>query len=369
MGDLKVNTYRIGVLHGDGIGREIVEANQLVLEASLKKSGVHAEFVELPMGWEGIQVDDTPLSQKTKDALAECDGWILGPHDSVSYPEKYRQERNPSGELRHYFDLFSNVRPAKKLAKTESLIEDIDLVIYRENTEGYYVDRNMHTGIGEFQVTADVAVTTGVFTRKAIERIARAAFEASMERRKKVTIVHKANVIRLGSGMFLDICKEIAKEYPDVKVDDYHIDAMVAHLVRRAEDFDVIVTENMFGDILSDLTGELAGSLGLAPSINASETQAMAQAAHGSAPDIEGKNIANPIGIMHSTVMLLEWLGKQHQDKRLARTAKLMEDSIEAALLKGIATKDLGGDATTSSFAKAVREEVLESDTAVSSKY
>ncbi|WP_249869156.1 isocitrate/isopropylmalate dehydrogenase family protein [Oceanobacillus saliphilus] len=360
-----MKTYRIGVLPGDGIGKEITDANQLVLEVTLEKAGVLAEYVHLPMGFEGIEKEGTPLSQATKDQLDTCDAWILGPHDSVSYPEKFKQERNPSGELRHYFDLFSNVRPAKKMPKTKSLIEDIDLVIYRENTEGYYVDRNMYAGLGEFQVTPDVAVSTGVFTRKAIERIAHAAFKAAMVRKKKVTIVHKANVIRLGSGLFLNVCKEVGENYPEVTVDDYHIDAMAAHLVRRAGDFDVIVTENMFGDILSDLTGELAGSLGLAPSINANETQAMAQAAHGSAPDIEGKDIANPIGIMHSTVMLLEWLGNKHDDERLKDAAKLMEKSIEATVLSDIVTGDLGGSASTSSFAKAVENEVRKSEQAI----
>lgn len=357
-----MKTYRIGVLAGDGIGKEIIEANQIVLHAILEKVDVTTEFLQLPMGREAIEKEHTPLSQETKDQLDTCDAWILGPHDSVSYPDRFKQERNPSGELRHYFDLFSNVRPAKKMPKTKSLVEDIDLVIYRENTEGYYVDRNMYAGLGEFQVTPDVAVSTGVFTRKAIERIARAAFNAAVERKKKVTIVHKANVIRLGSGLFLNVCKEVAEEYPDVSVDDYHIDAMAAHLVRRPEDFDVIVTENMFGDILSDLTGELAGSLGLAPSINASETKAMAQAAHGSAPDIEGKDIANPIGIMHSTVMLLEWLSMKHKDVRLKDAARLMEKSIDTTVRNNIVTSDLGGTASTSSFAEAVENEVRKSE-------
>ncbi|GAK12367.1 LOW QUALITY PROTEIN: 3-isopropylmalate dehydrogenase [Geomicrobium sp. JCM 19039] len=353
-----MNSYKVAVLAGDGIGKEIIEANQQVVEACIDATVLDIEWIALPMGWEGIHKEGTPLSEKTKETLQTCDAWILGPHDSAAYPQQFKGERNPSGELRHHFDLFANVRPAKSMPKSNARISDMDLVIYRENTEGYYVDRNMHTGLGEFKVTEDVVVSTGVFTRKAITRIAEAAFEAAMERRKKVTIVHKANVIRLGTGFFLDVCREVAEKYPEVDVDDYHIDAMAAHLVRRGGDFDVIVTENMFGDILSDLTGELAGSLGIAPSINTSKTQAMAQAAHGSAPDIEGKNIANPIGMMHSTVMLFEWLAKKHDDERLTRVARKMEESIARTIHRNIVTPDLGGSATTSSFAEAVCAEV-----------
>lgn len=180
-----------------------------------------------------------------------------------------------------------------------------------------------------------------------------------MGRRKKVTIVHKANVVRLGTGLFKKVCLEVAKDFPEVEVDDYHVDAMAAHLVRRIHDFDVIVTENMFGDILSDLTGELVGSLGLAPSINTNNSQAMAQAAHGSAPDIAGKGLANPTGIMLSTVMLLDWLGKKHDDNHLVELAKAIEAAIVTAMEKGETTADLGGSETTNSFAKAVANYII----------
>lgn len=168
--------------------------------------------------------------------------------------------------------------------------------------------------------------------KKAITRITHAAFQRAVERRGKVTIVHKANVIKLGSGLFLRTCQEVAKAYPQVEVEDIHIDAMAAHLVRRAGDFDVIVTENMFGDILSDLAGELVGSLGMAPSLNCNENQAMAQAAHGSAPDIAGQNIANPMGMILSTVMLCNWLHVKYQDERLKQTASLIEHTLGETL-------------------------------------
>jgi 3-isopropylmalate dehydrogenase len=306
------------------------------------------------MGWEGIEKHGEPIPNVTKDKLLECHGWIMGPHDSSAYPPEHKEKRNPSGELRHHFDLYANIRPSKTISGIKSVVGEADLVIFRENTEGFYPDRNMHAGLGEYMITPDVAVVNGVFTRKAAERIAHAAFRMAMKRKRKVTIVHKANVIRLGYGLFLDTCREVGKQYPEVVVDDYHIDAMAAHLVRRAKDFDVIVTTNMFGDILSDLAGELVGSLGLAPSINTNDQQAMAQAAHGSAPDIAGKNIANPVGELLSTVMLLDWLSSRHHDQDLYRVARLTEQAIMDTMEAGICTRDLGGTASTTEFTAAI---------------
>jgi 3-isopropylmalate dehydrogenase len=197
-------------------------------------------------------------------------------------------------------------------------------------------------------------MSLSVFTRPAIERIARGAFELAMARHRKVSIVHKANVLAMTTGLFREICYEVAKEFPAVAVEDYHVDAMAAHLVRHPGDFDVIVAENMFGDILSDLSGELAGSLGVAPSINASDTIAMAQAVHGAAPDIAGMGTANPIAMILSTGMLLEWLGHKHADESLLIAAKAMETAVEAALASGVLTPDLGGTATTAEVEAAV---------------
>lgn len=354
-----LKTYHLGVLNGDGIGPEIVDATTKTLKAASKKVGnVLFHFEELPMGWPAIHEYNNPVPNITKEKLAKMDGWIMGPHDSAAYPAAHKENRNPSGELRHFFDLYANVRPTKSMPGIESVVNGADLVIYRENTEGFYSDRNMYVGTGEWQITPDVVVSTGVFTRKAIDRIARAAFEMAMKRKKKVTIVHKANVIRLGSGLFKSVCLDVAEEYPEVQVNDYHIDAMAVHLVRRIQDFDVIVTENMYGDILSDLTGELAGSLGLAPSINTNANQAMAQAAHGSAPDIAGENIANPVGIMLSTVMLLQWLGNTHKDDHLFVLANLLKSAIYKKIEEGICTPDLGGKETTTSFAEAIIAEI-----------
>ncbi|GIP39052.1 3-isopropylmalate dehydrogenase [Paenibacillus sp. J31TS4] len=351
--------YRIGVLYGDGIGPEIVQATVDVMTAAASRiGGVVFDWVELPMGLTAIQEYGDPIPEETKQMLASCDGWIMGPHDSASYPVEHKEKRNPSGELRHHFDLYANIRPSKTMRGIRSVVNQADLVIFRENTEGFYADRNMFLGAGEFMPSPDTAISVGVFTKKAAERIAHAAFQMAMTRRKRVSIVHKANVIKLGYGLFLNTCYDISKHYPEVAVDDYHIDAMAAHLVRRAADFDVILTTNMFGDILSDLAGELVGSLGLSPSLNASEDKAMAQAAHGSAPDIAGQNKANPIGEMLSAVMLLDWLSTRFGDKRVGEVGKLVESSIQQLLEERLCTPDLGGRATTTEFTQALIQKI-----------
>jgi hypothetical protein len=234
--------------------------------------------------------------------------------------------------------------------------------LQRENTEGFYADRNTYAGTGEFMPTPDVAIMHGIITRTATERIAHSAFQLARSRTKQLTIVHKANVLKMTTGLFRDVCKEVAHQYPDVTVNDFHVDAMTVHLVRRANKFDVIVTENMFGDILSDLAGEVAGSLGIAPSINSSDTHAMAQAAHGSAPDIAGKNIANPIAMILSSAMLLRWLSAKFGDEKVLAAAELVEKAIEANVLYGPTTKDMGGTAGTCDFADAVVSRITSLD-------
>ena len=353
----QVGHYRLGVLHGDGIGPEIVPATvETIQAAAARTGGVTFEWVELPMGWAALREDGTAMPERTNATLAGCYGWIMGPHDSASYPAEEQGRRNPSGELRHHFDLFANIRPARGYRGVPAIAPDADLIIVRENTEGFYPDRNMYAGAGEWMPTPDIALSVGVFTRAATKRIARVACQLAMRRRKGVSIVHKANVIRLAYGLFLDECRSVARDFPEVRVDAYHIDAMAAHLVRRAADFDVIVTTNMFGDILSDLAGELTGSLGLAPSINAGADRAMAQTAHGSAPDIAGQGIANPAGAILSAAMLLRWLGERHDDAVVGAVGEAVDGAVARALSSGVHTRDLGGDVGTAAFTAAVIE-------------
>jgi 3-isopropylmalate dehydrogenase len=347
--------YRLGVLTGDGIGPEIMKATLRVVEAAQARcAGLRLEWVPLPIGWEAIRQCGCATPESTLEALTECDAWILGPHDSVSYPPAERARLNPSGALRHRFDLYANIRPARGYPGLRAVCPAMDLVVVRENTEGFYPDRNMAAGSGELMPAEDMVLTVGKFTRQAAERIARTAFGLARQRRKKVAIAHKANVIQRGYGLFLATCRETGKQFPDVAIEDYHIDAITAHLVRRGQDFDVILTTNMFGDILSDLTGELSGSLGMAASINASATRAMAQAAHGSAPDIAGKGIANPVGLMGSAAMLLSWLGGERKDPATSRAGAAIQQAVATVLTEGPRTRDLGGTAGTDEFTEAV---------------
>lgn len=346
--------YRLGVLTGDGIGPEIVPAAVAAVDAATAAEGAPVQWLSVPMGHKAIAAHRRVLPEDALDLLAGTDGWLLGPHDSVSYPPALRAELNPSAILRKHFDLFANIRPARTLAGVPAVVERMDLVIVRENTEGFYADRNTFRGSGEWMPVAGVAVAQGVFTRPAAERVARAGYELARQRRRRLTVVHKSNVLRLTTGLYRDVVYELAPEYPDVAVDDAHIDAMTAHLVRRPADFDVIVTENMFGDILSDLTGALSGSLGLAASLNASRTTAMAQAAHGAAPDIAGRGVANPVAMILSAAMLLDWLGGQRRDPRLTRAGRRIDAAVTATLADGIGTPDLGGQAVTSEFAATV---------------
>jgi len=347
--------YRLAVLNGDGIGPEIVPASVQIIDAAVAAVGAPAiDWEALPLGRAAIDEFGTAVPDQTLEALNGVDGWLLGPHDSAAYPEPHKSLLNPSGTIRKHFGLFANIRPAKAFPGGNAIVEGTDLVIVRENTEGFYADRNTFRGTGEYMPTPDVAIAMGIITREATTKIAHEAFKLAMTRDKRVTIVHKANVLKMTTGLFRDVCRDVAKEYPEVSVNDFHIDAVTVHLVRRADKFDVIVTENMFGDILSDLAGEVAGSLGIAPSINSSDTHAMAQASHGSAPDIAGRNIANPIGMILSSAMLLRWLGAKFDDEAILAAADLVETTVAATVVSGIVTPDMGGSTGTKEFADAV---------------
>lgn len=345
----------LGVLAGDGIGPEIVTAATRVSTAALDAVAVPVMWQDLPLGYRAIDEHGTPLPDCTLTALDRLDGWLLGPHDNAGYPEPFRGRLSPGGAIRKRYGLFANIRPARTLSSTlGALCPAMDVLTVRENTEGFYADRNMYDGAGEFMPTPDVALAVAVFTRTACERIAHTAFRLARTRRRHVTVAHKANVLVKTTGLFRDSCLQVATQYPDVTVRTEHIDALAALLVGRPQEFDVIVAENMFGDILSDLTGQLSGSLGMAPSINASATQAMAQAAHGSAPDIAGRDVANPVAMMLSSAMLLDWLAERQNRTALGEAAGLVRVAVERTLDAGIHTPDLGGSASTTEFTEHV---------------
>ncbi|MCE5289606.1 MAG: isocitrate/isopropylmalate dehydrogenase family protein [Nocardiaceae bacterium] len=345
---------RIGLIEGDGIGPEVVSAARRVVDTALATHNLTVDWVPLLLGHAAIDALGSPMPDETINGLDELDAWILGPHDNVSYPVEHRVGPPPGGFIRKRYGLFANIRPARTFAGVPSIGRSMDLVIVRENTEGFYSDRNMFVGSGEFMPTADVAMQVGVVTRAACERIAQIAFELAQSRRRQVTVVHKANVLPLTTGLFRDVCREVGEAFPDVELVDEHVDAMAALLVRRPDDFDVIVTENLFGDILSDLAGELAGSIGLSASLNCSTTKAMAQAVHGAAPTIAGQNVANPAATILSSAMLLRWLSTRFDDAVLSKCADTIEEATAATLESGVRTRDLGGAASTSEFTDRV---------------
>jgi isocitrate dehydrogenase (NAD+) len=285
-----------------------------------------------------------------------ADGVILGPVSHHDYPPASQGGINPSGGLRKRLDLFANIRPARSRPGFPPRCgKAVDLVIVRENTEGFYADRSMFLGNGEFMPTPDLALSIRKITREGSTRIAEAAFRLAMRRRRKVTAVHKANVLHVSEGLYLECARAVAKRYPQVAYEERLVDAMAALLVRDAGQFDVIVTTNMFGDILSDEASEISGSLGLAESLNAGTDHAVAQAQHGSAPDIAGRGIANPAALIGSAGMLLGWLGERRNAKPLIDAAALIEQALDKVIaVPEWRTPDLGGPLGTKAFGERV---------------
>jgi 3-isopropylmalate dehydrogenase len=341
---------------GDGIGPEITAATLAVLREADRLLQLGFEFIEGPVGLGPLKAQGTTFPEAAFEAAKAADGVILGPVSHNEYPPVEKGGINPSGALRKRLDLFANIRPAKTRANFPPRCgKPVDLVIVRENTEGFYADRNMFQGVGEFMPTSDLALAVRKITRHASTRIAETAFRLAMQRRRHVTVVHKANVLRVSDGLFLECTRAVAARYPQVTCEEKIIDAMAALLVRDASAFDVIVTTNMYGDILSDEASEIAGSLGLAESINSGAEHAMAQAQHGSAPDIAGQDKANPASLIGSAAMLLSWLGERRDDARLTRAAAAIERAIDVAIsVPEGRTGDLGGPLGTKAFGARV---------------
>src|ERR1041384_6511152 len=305
MPSTNTSPLRLAVLNGDGISPEITAATLAVLRAAAAKLQFECSFDEVEVGLSALREHGTTFPENAFEAAKAADGVILGPVSHNDYPPADKGGINPSGALRKRLDLFANIRPAKTRAQFPARFgKPADLVIVRENTEGFYADRNMHQGVGDILVTPDVAISMRKITRHGSTRIVEEAFRIAMRRRRRhVTAVHKANVLRVSDGLFLECARAVAARYPQVKYEERIIDAMAALLVRDPSQLDVIVTTNMFGDILSDEASEIAGSLGLAESINAGAEHAMAQAQHGSAPDIAGQDKANPSSLIGSAAM------------------------------------------------------------------
>lgn len=350
---------KILVLPGDGIGEEITQATITVLDAVNRRFSLGLEYEYREIGFKALQKYGTTLPDGVLETAKRSDGILLGPISHLDYPPRDRGGVNVSAAFRVKLDLYANVRPARTRPGLGRGHKEMDLVIMRESTEGFYGDRNMVAGTGEFMPTNDIAMSLRKITASACERIARRSFELAMTRRKKVTAVHKANCMILTDGLFLREVRKVAAEFPEVALDEVIIDAMTAYLVRDPGRFDVVCATNFYGDILSDLASELSGSLGLAGSINAGDALAAAQAQHGSAPDIAGQDKANPTSLILSAAMLLNFIGAGRREKGFLDAAKAVEAAVDRTLARpGKRTPDLGGPLGTQAFAAAVADAV-----------
>ena len=331
----------VTLIPGDGIGPEITEATLAALEAT----GVRINWDRQVGGMAAVASAGTPLPEATLRSIERTGLALKGPL-TTPVGEGYR---SVNVGLRQQFQLFANLRPTRTLIPG-GRFSDVDIVLVRENLEGLYVGVEHYVPVGDDPRA--VAEALAIITRQGSERIARYAFEYAVAHgRKKVTVVHKANILKMVSGLFLDVAREVARDYTGrVECSDLIIDNAAMQLVMRPEQFDVIVTTNMFGDILSDLISGLAGGLGLAPGANIGEKASIFEAVHGSAPDIAGKGVANPAALMFAAAMMLDHAGERERAGRL-RTA------IEAVIVAdNVRTRDLGGTASTGEFGHAVAQ-------------
>ena len=351
---------RILTLAGDGIGPEITAAAAAVLQRLDKRFALGLRLEPHAIGLASLERAGSTLPDAVFEACRAADGIVIGPVSHLDYPPRAQGGRNPSGDLRIGLDLYANLRPARSYDGLPHWGRTpMDLVIARENTEGFYADRNMFQGVGEFMPTPDLALSVRKISARASRRIGLAAFRLARRRRRKVTAVHKANVLKVTEGLFLEQVRSISREFADVAYDEQLVDSMAALLVRDAARFDVVVTTNMYGDILSDEAAELSGSLGLAASLNAGDAHAMAQAQHGSAPDIAGKDLANPASLLLSAGMLLGWLGERHAKPGFGEAQAALEAAVTALLREpATRTRDLGGKLGTRDFANALMEKL-----------
>jgi len=332
---------RIALIPGDGIGLEVTPAAAAVLQAS----GVALQFVELEVGWQTFARTGAAIADETMHTLAQMGGALFGAVSSPSHP--VTGYRSPIVQMRQAFDLYANLRPSVS-APVPGSRPNVDLLIVRENTEGLYAGRERWEG-------GDTAIAERIVTRRASDRIMRVALEKARQRRRLVTLVHKANILRVSDGLFREVALSVAAAYPDVQVEEGLVDSVAYRLVREPAHFDVIVTTNLFGDILSDLAAGLTGGLGLAASANQGDRFVVAEPVHGSAPDIAGRGIANPLAAIRAGALLLRSLGQ-------ADAAGRIERAVNHVLTTGPLTPDLGGTAATAEVTQAVIERMEDGD-------
>ncbi|MBA3978152.1 MAG: isocitrate/isopropylmalate dehydrogenase family protein [Nitrosopumilus sp.] len=334
-----MTTYRISLLVGDGIGPELSECiNKILVNIHDKSSSLKFEILKVEAGDNALLKFNSALPEESFSIIKDSQACL----------------KSPVGEsaadvvlvLRRYFKLFANIRPSKNYPNIPSISKNVDLITVRENTEDLYVG-------WEFFSDDDTVISLRKTSREASRKISEYGFKlASNRANKKVTIVHKSNVLRKSDRLFIDTAKEISKQFPDIDVEEMYVDACSMDLVRNPNRFDIILTTNLFGDIISDEAAQITGSIGLAPAANIGDEFAMFEPVHGAAFDIAGKNIANPTSFILALKMMFEWLGDKHNDKDLIDQSIKIEKAVDKIFMSNIKTKDIGGDLSTFEFNK-----------------
>jgi 3-isopropylmalate dehydrogenase len=332
--------YKISLIAGDGIGPELTDATLKVLESAQAKFNLKLNMIEAEAGDTCFQKRGVALPEDSIQKIKASHACLKGPVGETAADVVVK--------LRLMFDLYANLRPIKAYPATTSMRPDIDLIFVRENTEDVY--KGLEYSLG------DTTLCLRVITRKSCERIAKKAFETARRRngKRKVTAIHKANVMRVTDGLFASVCRETAKQYPDIAFNEQYVDAAAMRLIKEPQEFDVLVTPNMFGDILSDEAAQLVGGLGMAPGANIGDNFALFEPIHGSAPNRAGKQTANPLSMILAGKMMLEWLGEKYNDAKCINAANAIEDAVVTTLCSGDTVPDLGGKTTTIGMAEAI---------------
>lgn len=335
--------YKIALLPGDGIGPEIVAQSKKILSKLMENYALNLKITEVEAGDSALAKYGDPLPKQTLDIINKSDIILKGPVGESAMDVVVK--------LRQMYDMYANIRPAKSLPNVPNRYGNVDVLIVRENTEDLY------KGL-EFMLSEDTSVGLKVITKKASERIVKVALKYALERNKKITCVHKANVMRITDGLFAKVCRELLKD-SGVKFEEMYVDAAAANLVRDPSRFDVIVTTNVYGDILSDEAAQIAGSLGLAPSANIGDSKALFEPVHGAAFDIAGKNVANPTAFLLSVSMMLDYIYSLSKEIKYKNASISLQNAINEVYKDGkILTPDIGGSAKLSELVDAIYSKI-----------
>jgi len=334
--------YKISLITGDGIGPELSESVLSVLNTIHDKLDLKFDVTKLSAGDKALSETGKALPDETVTAIKQSDACMKAPVGESA--------ADVIVVLRRMLDLYANIRPAKSYPHMPALRDDIDMVIVRENTEDLYTGKEFSLG--------NSSVALRIISEAASKRIARYAFETATQRNsmKKVTCVHKSNVMRITDGMFAKACTDVSKDYPDIAFEEMYVDACAMNLIRQPQKFDVVVTTNLFGDILSDESSQVVGGLGMAPAANIGDNFALFEPVHGAAFDIAGQNIANPSSFLLSIKMMLDWLGNKHNDSKCIEVGEKLESTIFDLVKSGVKTKDIGGTSSTTEFTKQITD-------------